>query len=110
MARAQQDRSRRRGRARARSTDRYPGALQLSAKDRGDVATLRERLIAHFVGALEEAELDVPWAAQRIVHLIHERATVLVEEHGDAGTRFVLRAPARVLEALRAALATETAS
>ena len=82
----------------------YPGALQLSAKDRGDVAMLREKLIEHFVGKLEEAELVVPYALQKIAHLIHERTTVLVEEHGDDGTRFVVRAPARVLEDLRGQL------
>jgi len=85
---------------------RYPKALQLSAKDRGDVAALREQLIGHFAGGLEEAELVVPWAAHKVAHLIHERATVLVEEHGDEGTRFVVRAPARVLADLRAALAS----
>jgi GTP-binding protein HflX len=84
---------------------RYPRAVQLSAKDRGDVAALREQLIGHFAGGLEEAELVVPWAAHKVAHQIHARATVLVEEHRDDGTRFVLRAPARVLAELRAALA-----
>ena len=83
---------------------RYPNAIQLSAKDRADVGRLRELLIEHFVGKLEEAELSVPYALQKIAHLIHERTTVLVEEHGDEGTRFVVRAPARVLEDLRAQL------
>jgi GTP-binding protein HflX len=83
---------------------RYPRAVQLSAKDRGDVAALREQLIGHFAGGLEEAELVVPWAAHKVAHQIHARATVLVEEHRDDGTRFVLRAPARVVAELRAAL------
>src|SRR5215207_3463647 len=39
---------------RAALADHYPAAIQLSAKDRGDVAALRERLIAQFAGALEE--------------------------------------------------------
>jgi len=84
---------------------RYPGALQLSAKDRGDVAKLRDELIARFAGALEEAELEVPYAAQRLVHQIHERTTVLDEQHGDTGTTLRVRAPAKILEDLRAALA-----
>jgi GTPase len=91
---------------RAALADRYPGALQLSAKDRGDVAALRERLIAEFAGALEEAELVVPWTAQRIVHQIHERTTVLAEEHDDQGTRLRVRAPAKILEDIRVALRT----
>ncbi|HEX7841976.1 MAG TPA: GTPase HflX [Kofleriaceae bacterium] len=85
---------------------RYPTALQLSAKDSADVASLRERLIEQFAGKLEDAELDVPWAAQRIVHAAHERATVLAEHHHDAGTRLTIRAPSRVVSELRAALKT----
>jgi len=90
---------------RAALADRYPTALQLSAKDPGDVAALRERLIEQFAGKLEDAELDVPWTAQRVVHAIHERATVLAEHHHDAGTRLTIRAPSRVVAELRAALA-----
>ncbi|MDB4962011.1 MAG: GTP-binding protein related to HflX [Myxococcales bacterium] len=86
---------------RAALTDHYPGALQLSAKDRADVATLREKLIEHFSGALEEAELEVPYSMQKVAHLIHERTTVLSETHEDAGTRFKVRAPGRVIESLR---------
>jgi GTPase len=89
---------------RAALADRYPGAIQLSAKDRRDVAALRDRLIAEFAGALEEAELVVPWAAQRMVHQIHERTTVLAEQHDDDGTRLRVRAPARILDELRGAL------
>lgn len=91
--------------ARAALVDRYPDALQLSARDPGDVARLRERLIEQFAGKLEDAELDVPWAAQRVVHAIHERATVLAEQHHDAGTRLTIRAPSRVVSELRAQLA-----
>jgi GTPase len=84
---------------------RYPGAIQLSAKSKADVAMLRERLLEHFAGALEEAELDVPWAQQRVVHAIYERTTVLAEEHHDLGTRLRVRAPGRIVEELRAQLA-----
>ncbi len=87
-------------------TAQYPGALQLSAKAREDVAELRERLIAEFAGALEETELVVPWAAQRFVHQIHERTTVLGETHDDLGTTLRVRAPGRILEDLRESLRT----
>jgi GTPase len=89
---------------RARLADRYPGALQLSAKDRADVAGLRERLITHFIGALEDAELVVPWTQQRLVHDIHERTRVIAEHHDEQGTRLSVRAPAKILAELRAAL------
>jgi GTP-binding protein HflX len=90
---------------RAALADRYPTALQLSARDPADLVRLRERLIEQFAGKLEDAELDVPWAAHRVVHAIHERATVLTEQHHDTGTRLTIRAPSRVVSELRAALA-----
>jgi GTP-binding protein HflX len=89
---------------RAALADRYPTAFQLSARDPADVVRLRERLIEQFAGKLEDAELDVPWTAHRVVHAIHERATVLAEHHHDAGTRLTIRAPSRVVAELRAAL------
>jgi GTP-binding protein HflX len=92
--------------ARAALAERYPGALQLSAKDRGDVVQLHDRLVEQFAGKLEEAELDVPWTAQRLVHAIHERTTVLAEHHHDTGTRLTIRAPGRIVSELRAALQT----
>jgi GTP-binding protein HflX len=89
---------------RAALADHYPGALQLSAKIKDDVAMLRDKLVERFAGALEEAELAVPWAQQRMIHQIHERATVLGEEHDEHGTRIRVRAPARTLEDLRRAI------
>ncbi|MGE0870830.1 MAG: GTPase HflX [Kofleriaceae bacterium] len=89
---------------RAGLAERYPGALQLSAKDPRDVAQLRERIIAQFVGELEEAELVVPWTAQRVAHLVHARTTVLAETHDEMGTQFRVRAPVRVIDALKAEL------
>ncbi|HEU4732246.1 MAG TPA: GTPase HflX [Kofleriaceae bacterium] len=91
---------------RAALVDRYPTALLLSAKDKRDVTALHDRLVEQFAGKLEDAELDVPWTAQRLVHQIHERATVLGEEHHDLGTRLKIRAPSRIVSELRAALAT----
>ena len=89
---------------RAQLAERYPTALQLSAKQPSDVVELRDRLIEQFAGKLEDAELDVPWTAQRVVHQIHERATVLAEEHHDTGTRLTVRAPSRILAELKAQL------
>ncbi len=91
---------------RAALAERYPGAIQLSAKLPADVAMLRERVIAELVGGLEDAELDVPWSEQKLVHAIHERARVLSEQHHETGTRFSIRGTARVIEELRAALKT----
>jgi GTP-binding protein HflX len=84
--------------------ERYPGAIQLSAKRPEDVAKLRELLIERFIGKLEEVELDIPWTHQRVIHMIHERTTVLAESHHDDGTRVRLRAPSGIVEELREAL------
>ena len=92
---------------RAVLAERYPQALQLSAKQPADIAALRERLIAQFVGPIEEAELVVPWVAQRLVHQIHERTAVIGEDHDDHGTRLRVRAPASVLHDLRTSIAKE---
>jgi GTP-binding protein HflX len=81
--------------------DRYPGAVQLSAKDPADVARLHEELVVKFAGAFEETELVVPWTAQDVVHMIHERTKVLDKTHDEIGTRLRVRAPAKILEELR---------
>ncbi len=89
---------------RALLTERYPGALQLSAKDRNDIVMLRERLITEFAGAIEETDLVVPWIAQRMIHQIHERTRVLSESHDDNGTLLRVRAPSSILEDLRSSI------
>jgi GTP-binding protein HflX len=89
---------------RTKLVDHYPNALQLSAKRPEDVSALRDRLIEHFVGAMQEVELDIPWSHQRVVHMVHERTTVLSETHHDEGTRVKVRAPSGVIDSLRQAL------
>jgi GTPase len=85
-------------------SDHYPDAIQLSAKSPADIAVLRDRLIEHFGGTIEEAELVVPWDRQKLVHAIHERTTVLAEDHDEAGTRLRIRAPKSVIADLTADL------
>jgi GTP-binding protein HflX len=82
-----------------------PDAIELSAHAAADVAALRDRIVAHFLGALTVAELWVPWAQHGRVSEIHARCTVLSERHEEAGTALTVRAPARVLAQLRAQLA-----
>ena len=97
------DRVRRRTGA-PRSPIAIPARSRCRRRRAVDVAMLRERLIEHFAGALEETELDVPWAQQKLVHAIHERATVLAEAHDETGTRLRIRAPASVIADLTARL------
>jgi GTPase len=78
-----------------------PEAFLMSALRKGDVAELRERIIAFFEREMVEEEIFVGWQDQRRVHEIHETCRVLSEKHGEEGTRLVVRAPAGVIARLR---------
>jgi GTP-binding protein HflX len=91
--------------ARERLAREWPGALLVSVRDPADVAALRERIMASFEGEMDEAELVIPYALQRLVAAAHASGRVLSESHDAAGTRLRLRAAPAVLARLRAALA-----
>ncbi|NUP11735.1 MAG: GTPase HflX [Polyangiaceae bacterium] len=77
---------------------RYPDALILSAKDRADVAFLREHIISFFDGELVEDEVFVPYERHALVRKIHDAAVVLGERYDDTGTHVKVRAPKGALE------------
>jgi GTP-binding protein HflX len=62
---------------------KYPGCIVMSAKREGDVARLREAIVAFFQRRLVEAELFLPWSAQKLRGQIFATCTVL-EERADA--------------------------
>jgi GTP-binding protein HflX len=93
--------------ARERLSREWPDALLLSAKVAADAAKLRERLLEFFAKGLEQAELFVPYAQQRVVADAHAHAQVLSERHDERGTHLVLRAEPAVWARLRAALPQE---
>jgi GTP-binding protein HflX len=76
----------------------------VSAKDRADVARVREEIIVFLDGALVEAELFVPYARHGLVPRVYEAATVLGESHDDVGTRLLVRAPASTVDRLKASI------
>ena len=90
---------------RERLAREWPEALLLSARDSGDVATLRERIRGFFERDAVEEELRVPYARQRLVGEIHGAARVLAESHDETGTLLRVRARSEVLARLRAKLA-----
>jgi GTP-binding protein HflX len=90
--------------ARAQIAAAHPDALLLSAKRPEDAATLRAALLDFFERDMEEDELVVPYALQRVVAEAHARGHVLAETHDALGTRLRVRASREVLERLRAAL------
>ena len=83
----------------------FPDAVQLSAKDRDDVARLRQIIVDRVGQDLVEAELFVPYHQHAVVAALHEHALVVHEKHEDDGTRLTVRASAEVLDRVKAQLA-----
>ncbi len=87
----------------------YPDAIQLSALDHEDVARLRTIIVEGVAKTLTEAELFVPYNQHAVTAALHEHGQVLAEKHEDDGTRLTVRAPAELLERLKAQLAGRVA-
>jgi GTP-binding protein HflX len=66
----------------------YPGCIVMSARRPGDIAKLREAIVAFFERRLVEAELFLPWSAQKQRAQIFATCTVL-EERADADGAFL---------------------
>jgi GTP-binding protein HflX len=64
---------------------RYPGCVVMSARRQGDIARLREAIVAFFGRRLVEAELLLPWSAQNMRGQIFATCTVLEERADGAG-------------------------
>jgi len=82
----------------------HPDAIVVSARERGDVAALRQRIVAWLERGMVDASLFVSYRTPHLLHAIHERARVLDEAHDDEGTRVTVRAPMAVIEELRSAV------
>jgi GTP-binding protein HflX len=76
------------GELRAALRAKYPGCLVMSARSEGDVAKLREAIAAFFQRDLVEAELFLPWAAQKMRGEIFATCKVL-EERADGEGAFL---------------------
>jgi GTP-binding protein HflX len=75
----------------------YPGCIVMSARRAADVAMLREAIAAFFQRDLVEAELFLPWAAQKVRGEIFATCKVLEERTDDEGAFLrVLGAPEAV--------------
>jgi GTP-binding protein HflX len=82
----------------------YPSALLLSVREPADVATLRERIRAHFEQRMEDADLVIPYTLGKLIAEAHKTARVIREEHKADGTHLRVRAPREQLAKLKAAL------
>ena len=80
---------------------KHPGCIVMSAKREGDVAKLREAIVAHFQQKLVEAELFLPWAAQKLRGEIFAACEVLEERTDGEGTFLRVRGEAQAVQRLR---------
>jgi GTP-binding protein HflX len=73
----------------------------MSARREGDVANLREAIVAHFRQSLVEAELFLPWSAQKLRGEIFASCEVLEERADGEGAFLRVRGEAEVVNRLR---------
>ncbi len=85
---------------------RLPDAWFISAHARADVASVRDRIIALFEAAYEEAELVVPYDRQGLVSEMHEGGRVVSERYEEDGVHVTWRADPEHLARLRSKLAS----
>jgi GTP-binding protein HflX len=79
----------------------YPGCVVMSAKREGDVARLHEAIVAFFQRHLVEAELFLPWSAQKLRGQIFATCTVLEERTDGEGAFLRVRGEPEAVERLR---------
>lgn len=79
----------------------YPKCIVMSARREDDIARLRETIRAHFRRQLVEAELFLPWAAQKLRGEIFASCEVLEERAADDGTHFRVRGEREAVQRLR---------
>src|SRR5437016_7098371 len=80
---------------------KHPGCVVMSAKREGDVARLREAIVAFFQRNLVEAELFLPWSAQKLRGQIFATCTVLEERTDGEGAFLRVRGEPEAVERLR---------
>jgi len=80
---------------------KYPGCIVMSAKREGDIASLREAMVAFFQRDLVEAELFLPWSAQNLRGEIFASCEVLEERADGEGAFLRVRGDAGSVKRLR---------
>jgi GTP-binding protein HflX len=83
----------------------YPGCIVMSARREGDVAQLREAIVAFFRKRLVDAELYLPWAAQKLRGEIFATCEVLEERAEGEGAVLRVRGEPEAVQRLREQLA-----
>ncbi len=79
----------------------YPDCMVMSARRPDDVARLRQMIVRFFQRDLVEAELLLPWSAQRLRGELYASCEVLEERAVVEGAIFRIRGEHDMLESLR---------
>jgi GTP-binding protein HflX len=80
---------------------RHPEAIVMSARREGDLAKLRAAILAFFQKDLVEAELFLPWSAQKLRGEIFASVQVLDERAGGDGATLRVRGEPEAVKRLR---------
>jgi len=80
---------------------RHPAAIIMSARREGDVARLRAAIVGFFQRDLVEAELFLPWSAQKLRGEIFAHCQVLEERAGGDGVTLRVRGEPEAVKRLR---------
>ncbi len=79
----------------------YPKSIVMSARREGDVGRLRDAIVAHFQRDLVEAELFLPWSAQKLRAEIFAKFDVIEERARNDGTSIRVRGEPEAVNQLR---------
>ena len=77
-------------------------SLPVSARRAGDIAQLHEAIVAHFRQNLVEAEIFLPWSAQKLRGEIFATCEVLEERAEGEGVLLRVRGEPEAVQRLRA--------
>jgi len=81
---------------------KHPGCVVMSARRKGDVAKLHQAIAAFFERDLVDAELFLPWAAQKMRGEIFATCKVLEERADGEGAFLRVRGAAETVKRLKA--------
>jgi GTP-binding protein HflX len=80
----------------------FPDAIQLSTRDKEDLAKLREILLKFFEKDMIETDLDVPYTVQGAIGEIRRQMRVVGETYTDKGVSLKVRAKSEDLARVKA--------
>jgi len=90
------------GGSKAALRKRYAKCVVMSAREESDVAKLRKAIVAFFEKRLVEAEIFLPWSAQKMRGEIFATCAVLEERSSDEGAFLRVRGEAEDVKSLMA--------